>query len=104
MGAPCPRRILVGLCCGVALVSSSIASGGVWTTHGPDDGRVNAIAVNPSIPTTVYAGTDGGGFFKSLDAGDTWSAAERTLPDAFSRNLKVTVAPLSLNPTVISIR
>jgi len=42
----------------------------VWTTHGPDDGRVNAIAVDPSIPTTVYAGTDGGGFFKSLDAGD----------------------------------
>jgi hypothetical protein len=42
------RRMLAGLCCGVTLVSSSIASGGVWTTHGPDDGRVNAIAVDPS--------------------------------------------------------
>ena len=52
------RRTLAGVCCGIALVSSSIASGGVWTTHGPNGGQVNAIAVDPSTPTTVYAATE----------------------------------------------
>src|SRR5262245_59477055 len=81
-GSPRPRRwALAGLCCGVALVSSSSSSGAVWTTHGPDDGRVNAIAVDPSTPTTVYAGTDGGGFFKSVDGGDTWSPIDTGIPD-----------------------
>jgi len=67
------RRVLAGVCCGVALVWSSIASGGVWTTHGPGGGEVNAIAVVPSTPTTIYAATAFGGFFKSLDGGETWS-------------------------------
>ena len=25
----------------------------MWTTHGPNDGTVNAIAVDPATPTTV---------------------------------------------------
>src|SRR5262249_8731897 len=69
------RRTLARLCCGLVLAASGVANGGIWTTHGPDDGRVNAIAVDPTTPSTVYAGTDGGGFFKSLDGGDTWSPA-----------------------------
>jgi photosystem II stability/assembly factor-like uncharacterized protein len=89
-----PTTDTLGLCCGVALVSSSIASGGVWTTHGPDDGRVNAIAVDPSIPTTVYAGTDGGGFFKSLDAGDTWSPIDVGIPDVASS----TITGMAIDP------
>ena len=70
-GSRRPRRVLAGVCCGVALLCSSIASGGVWTTHGPDGGKVNAIAVDPSTPTIVYAATAFGGFFKSLDGGET---------------------------------
>ena len=34
---------------------------------------VNAIAIDPATPTTVYAGTDRGGVFKSLDGGETWT-------------------------------
>src|SRR5262249_4192329 len=83
-GSPRPRRMLAGVCCGVALVASSIANGGVWTTHGPDDGRVNAIAVDPTTPTTVYAATDGGGFFKSFDGGDTWSPISTGIWDVAS--------------------
>ena len=59
-------------CCGVALVCG-VASGAPWTSNGPTGGIVNAVAVDPTVPTTVYAGTNGGGFFKSLDGGVTWS-------------------------------
>ena len=33
---------------------------------------VTAFAVDPQIPSTVYAGTDGSGLFKSTDGGATW--------------------------------
>src|SRR5262245_38596977 len=80
-GSSRPRGMLAAVCCGVALVSSGIASGAVWTTHGPNDGHIGAIAVDPSTPTTVYAGTDSGGFFKSLDRGDTWSPIDTGISD-----------------------
>ena len=72
-GSPRLGRMLAWVCCGVVLAASGIASGAVWTANGPNGGRVNAIAVDPSTPTTVYAGTDSGGFFKSLDSGTTWT-------------------------------
>src|SRR5262249_59752951 len=74
-GSSRPGRTLAQLCCGLVLAASGVARGAVWTTHGPNGGRVNAIAVDPTTPSTVYAGTDGGGFFKSLEGGDTWSTA-----------------------------
>jgi hypothetical protein len=35
-------------------------------------GRTTAIAVHPSNPNTVYAGTAQGGLYRSLDGGATW--------------------------------
>jgi hypothetical protein len=43
---------------------------GSWSTG---QGRVNAIAVDPSNPNTYYIGAPGGGVFKSIDAGATWT-------------------------------
>src|SRR5260370_23907894 len=37
------------------------------------DRIVDALAVVPARPKTVYAGTFGGGAFKSADGGATWS-------------------------------
>jgi len=52
----------------------SITQGlGVWThASGPEGGTVINLLVNPITPTILYAVPDGGGLFRSLDAGETW--------------------------------
>ncbi len=41
---------------------------------GPPGGIVVAIAIDPASPATLYAGTIGGGVFKSTDGGQSWTA------------------------------
>ena len=57
------------------------AGAGVWTSGGPYGGYTSALAINPSTPTTLYAGMYAGGVFKSTDAGGTWIAANTGLPN-----------------------
>jgi hypothetical protein len=45
---------------GVSLVEAGI---NVWTSSGPESGRIRALAIDPLTPSTLYAGTDGGGVF-----------------------------------------
>src|SRR3989442_3107949 len=45
-----------------------------WTSNGPDGGPVYTLAIAPQTPTTLYAGTYGGGVFKSTDGGATGAA------------------------------
>jgi photosystem II stability/assembly factor-like uncharacterized protein len=56
-------------------VFKSTDGGGTWVAAnvGLTNLRINALAVPPPEPTTIYAGT-GGGVFKSIDGGATWSA------------------------------
>ena len=49
--------------------------------RGPDGGEIRSLAVNPQTPTTVYAGTAGGGVFRSLDGGASWSTMSAGLTD-----------------------
>jgi len=65
---------------------------GVWTSGGPYGGDARALAINPTTPTTLYAGTNGNGVFKSTDSGGTWSAANMGLT-----NLRVRA--LAIDPT-----
>jgi photosystem II stability/assembly factor-like uncharacterized protein len=46
----------------------------VWTSGGPYGGTVRALAIDPTTPSMLYAGTDVG-VFKSIDSGGTWFAA-----------------------------
>ena len=57
-------------------------TGTVWVPAGPspmaqggrqDNGLTTAIAVNPNNPDVVYQGTAGGGVWRSLNGGDTWT-------------------------------
>lgn len=59
------------------------AQSGVWTAKGPAGQEVLALAIDPLTPTTLYAGTRTGGVFKSIDAGENWTAVNNGLPSAF---------------------
>ncbi len=77
----------------------------------PDEGRnwrqenanfatftVNGMVVDPSSPVILYAGvgrpgTSGGGVYKSVNAGVTWSPASNGLPDVTVRALAADAAP-----------
>src|SRR6266508_2539185 len=58
-----------------------VASAGVnvWTSGGLTDLNVNALAIDPVTPATVYAGTYGGGVFKSVNGGVSWAAVNSGL-------------------------
>jgi hypothetical protein len=63
-----------------------------WTSIGPEGGWIYALAVDPNTPTTLYAGTYGGGVFKSTDGGATWSAVNTGLSNK-------SVWALAIDPT-----
>jgi photosystem II stability/assembly factor-like uncharacterized protein len=56
---------------------------------GPDGGTVVSVVFDPQNPDTVYAGTYGGGVFKSLNGGDTWQAANQGLGNRYVLSLAV---------------
>jgi hypothetical protein len=41
--------------------------------------NVLCFAINPQNPSTLYAGTDIGGVFRSTDSDATWAAAIKTI-------------------------
>jgi len=53
------------LACLLGFSFAGVAEAGrnVWTTGGPEGGDIRALAVDPVTPTTLYAGTFGGGVF-----------------------------------------
>ncbi len=83
-GRPAQAPVLVcGLAAllGWAAAAPLHAGSGFWSSLGPDGGSVGAVAVDPSNPRVVYAGSTQGGVWKSLDGGATWSHASRGLTD-----------------------
>jgi hypothetical protein len=45
------------------------AQGPTWASIGPEGGVILTLAIDPATPTTLYAGTNGGGAFKSTNRG-----------------------------------
>src|SRR6266487_1198269 len=72
-------------------LAGGVASAGVsvWTSSGPEDGIVNALAVDPVTPATVYTGTNGGGVFKSANGGGNWTPANTGLTNPYVHVLAV---------------
>ena len=82
----------VSVAIATSLSSVAYAGAGVWTSGGPYGGSVTALAINPTTPTTLYAGTQESGVFKSTDSGGTWAAANTGLTDLH-------IDALAINPT-----
>ncbi len=56
-----------------------------WVNQGPfncDEGvaRIDVIAVHPTNPSVLYAGSPHGGLFKSIDSGTNWTPISTFLP------------------------
>ncbi len=73
--------------CAFVLVASPIAHAGPgdWSGQGPFGGSIATLQVDPTVPTRVYAATSNG-FFRSDDAGTSWSVEETGLLDAHPSN------------------
>ena len=65
-----------------------------WSSIGPEGGWIYALAIDPTTPSTLYAGTYGGGVFKSTNGGASWSAANSGLTN-------LDVYALAINPTML---
>ena len=53
----------------------TLDAGGKWLPVSPslDGSAVTAIEIAPADPQKIYVGTENGGFFRSVDGGQTWS-------------------------------
>ena len=79
---PTLRKVLLfGLLTLLITSQAGLVSAGtnVWTSNGPEGGSIYALAIDPETPTTLYAGTWGGGVFKSTNGGGNWSAVNTGL-------------------------
>ncbi|KAF0218425.1 MAG: hypothetical protein FD174_2886 [Geobacteraceae bacterium] len=91
--------LLAILICGIVAginpaqgAESNILPSYVWQGIGPfNGGVVLSLAIDPVSPSTVYAGTDGNGVFKSTDSGGSWSPANAGIPNQ-------TVYSLAMDP------
>jgi photosystem II stability/assembly factor-like uncharacterized protein len=69
-----PGRMLAAWAALGMLCGSDLARAGEkhWVSLGPQGSTIQALAVDPASPSTIYAGCDGG-VFKSADGGTTWA-------------------------------
>jgi len=61
----------------------SVDGGNRWTFVGSDltgEGSIQSVAVDPSDPQTIYAGSQYQGVLKSSDGGTSWHATNTNLP------------------------
>jgi photosystem II stability/assembly factor-like uncharacterized protein len=87
-----PRNVFVGS----QRVWRTLDDGDTWDPVSPvfDKTFISALEVAPADPRQIHVGTEGGGFFQSLDGGDTWSGdlAGATLPDRMITRIETSPA------------
>ena len=85
------RVLLIGLLALFTTSQAGLVSAGtnVWTSNGPEGGTIYALAIDPTTPATLYAGTWSGGVFKSTNGGGNWSAVNTGLTDTSVRALAI---------------
>ncbi|MFN8008736.1 MAG: IPT/TIG domain-containing protein, partial [Terriglobia bacterium] len=60
-----------------------------WVSHGPPGGKILSLAIDPQTPAILYAGTFGGGVFKSTNEGRSWTLASRGMTEPFVEALAI---------------
>src|SRR5664280_1387611 len=67
-----------------------------WTQLPLYGSMVSSLAINPKVPTTLYAGTNGAGVFHSVNSGTTWTAVNTGL-------INEDVLDIAINPSTPAI-
>jgi regulation of enolase protein 1 (concanavalin A-like superfamily) len=62
-----------------------------WLGPGNVGGRIRSIVIHPAKPDTLFAGSVGGGIWKTIDGGASWSAVDDFMP-------VLSVSSLVINP------
>lgn len=59
----------------------SKAVAGTWTLVGPEGGEIKSATISPNFAAdqTLFAGTSGGGVFKTTNGGTSWTAVNTGL-------------------------
>src|SRR5512143_1087953 len=70
-----PGPVVYAATSGGVLRSSDLGGRWIGSGRGLQPNSVLAVAVDPQNPFVAYAGTDGGGVFRSSDGGESWRAA-----------------------------
>jgi photosystem II stability/assembly factor-like uncharacterized protein len=71
---------ILGAVAALGLSATGVAAA-TWTRVGPEGGEICRVAAAPSDPARLYAGLpNGGGIFRSEDAGRSWTLAAAGLP------------------------
>ena len=73
----------------IFVISSNSFGNNQWINIGPEGGSIYTLAINPQTPDTLYAGTSGGGVFKSINGGTNWTAMNTGLTNTNIRALAI---------------
>lgn len=75
-----------------------------WAAYGPP-GQVTALALHPSNPSTIFAGTHMAGVYMSTDAGESWHHSSRGIPlsELLSGNSISRIVFHPYNPSIVYI-
>jgi len=75
------RAFIVPVLAGAILSAAAVAGINTWNTNGPYGGLMMSAVVDWRNPNVVYAASFGGGVFKSMNWGQSWSTANIGLTD-----------------------
>jgi uncharacterized repeat protein (TIGR02543 family) len=90
-GTTNPTTITVNANKTVTAIFTAVSSTDTWTQLPFYGGTIRCLAIDPLTPSTLYAGTDNGGVFRSTDGGSTWTALN-------TGHTNLSVWALAINP------
>ena len=72
-----------------AMKATPIIESNIWISHGLEGETIYSLAIDPVMPTTLYAGVYGGGVFKTTDSGWNWYRANTGLSSVVIMSLAI---------------
>jgi photosystem II stability/assembly factor-like uncharacterized protein len=73
------------------------AAAGAWSKLDLDGIQVSALAVDPTVPSTLYAGSRGNGMFRSTNGGASWQSINTGLGSQFVNAISIDPS----NPSIV---